>query len=137
MLVDVFHKKLEEFQADLNRRLDEHVKDGDAHFTKEERDELFAKLREFEDKISDLEKTTSESKAEIKQIREIVADLARAAHTMSKRAWLRTACNKLYAISLRTLTSKPSRKLVESEIQLLLDRSVGAARSTTKGGEIG
>ncbi len=132
LLVDVFHKKLEEFQADLNRRLDEHVRDGDAHFTKQERDDLFAKLRDFQNKISDLEKTASESKAEIKQIREIIADLKRAAYKMSKRAWLRTACNKLYAISLRALTSKPSQKLVESEIQLLIEGSLGVAGSEPK-----
>jgi methyl-accepting chemotaxis protein len=121
LLVDLFQQKLKEFQADLNQRLDEHIKDGSAHFTSSEREQLNAKLREFEQRIGELEESKAATKAEVKEIRSTIEDLARAAHTMSKRAWFRTASTKLFAISVRAMTSKPGQELIQGTIKHLLE----------------
>jgi hypothetical protein len=121
LLVDLFQQKLKEFQAELNQRLDGHIKDGSAHFTTSEREQLNAKLREFEQRISELEESKVATKAEVKEIRSTIEDLARAAHTMSKRAWFRTASSKLFTLGARAMTSKPGQELIQGTIRHLLE----------------
>jgi hypothetical protein len=121
LLVNAFQKRLDEFEAELNGRLDAHIKDGSAHFTEEERQELYRKLQEFQERLSELEQSDAATKTEVEKIRCVVDDLGRATHNMTKRAWFRTACSKLYAMSVRALSSKPGQKLLEGAVDKLLE----------------
>ncbi|MBD1870851.1 hypothetical protein H6F95_26835 [Cyanobacteria bacterium FACHB-471] len=47
LLVNLFQQRLEHFQDELNKRLDEHIDDENAHFSEEERADLYEKLNQF------------------------------------------------------------------------------------------
>jgi hypothetical protein len=121
LLVDILQKQFEDFQDELNRRLEEHISDDSTHFSKEERESLYEKLRLFEERLTELEADNASTKKEYEEIIQVIGDLAQAAHTMSKRSWFRTACSKLYLLSTRALTSKAGQKLIEGAIDRLLE----------------
>lgn len=125
LFVDLMEKRLGEFQAELNRRLDEHCADPKAHFTEDEREKLMGSLRDLQERVGELEQADDNLRSEVAEMKQALADLARASVTMPKRSWFRTACSKLYEISTRAMSSKPGQKLLEGAIDKLLELPKG------------
>lgn len=121
LLVDIFQKKMDEFQDEWNQRLDDHVQDGDSHFTAEERAVLHEKMTKIEQRIRDLEDKNSWTEAELERVYQTLSDLNKATFALSKRSWFRTAGNKLYALSLRIFSSEAGQNLLEGAVTKLLE----------------
>ena len=113
-------KSLSEFQTQLNARLDEHFHDPSAHFTKAEREEMFAKLAEIQNQIESISTDLESNKSEIAEMKAVISELARAASTMPKKSWMRAACSKMYDITLKVASSQPGQKLLENTIDRFL-----------------
>lgn len=125
LFVDLFEKRLSEFQAELTKRLDEHCADPKVHFTDTERDDLMKSLRELQERISKLEESDDSLRTEVVEMKQTLAELARASIALPKRTWYRTACSKLFEISTRAMASKPGQKLLEGAIDRLLEPPKG------------
>jgi archaellum component FlaC len=119
-IVGIFQQKISDFKEQLEEKIESHVQDGDAHFSFQEREYIYTTLEQLRDRLIDLEKDSELSTATIEEIRETVENLEKASHNMTKKGWLRTACSKLYALSIRTLASAPGQKLLEGAVDKLL-----------------
>jgi hypothetical protein len=125
LFVDLFEKRLSEFQSELTKRLDEHCADPKVHFTDTERDELMRSLRDLQERISKLEESDDSLRTEVAEMKQTLTELARASIALPKRTWYRTACSKLFEISTRAMASKPGQKLLEGAIDRLLEPPKG------------
>jgi DNA repair exonuclease SbcCD ATPase subunit len=120
VLVDTFEKQFSAFQKELNQKLERHFKDANAHFSEEERDEIDRRLRELETKIEELKESNQATEAQVRELRQVISDLSQAAHTLPKKAWLRTACSKFFNLSQKVLSSKAGQKVIEALIDRML-----------------
>jgi hypothetical protein len=121
ILVDTFQRQFREFQKELNRKLEEHFADATAHFTEDEKTEVFDRLRDFQERIEELEKTKQATEAQLEQLKQVIADLSRAATSLPKKAWYRTACSKLFEVGSKIVSSKAGQKVIETTIDRLLE----------------
>lgn len=121
ILVGAFQKQFHGFREELNKKLDEHFADASAHFTSEEKADALGRLGEFEKRIAELEKSRQISEAQLSELRKIIADLSQASASLPKRAWFRTACSKLYAVSSKIAASESGQKAIAATINRLLE----------------
>jgi hypothetical protein len=103
----------EEFQRELNEKLNQHVKDGDAHFSKGEKAELYKKLQALEERFSSQDGNDKEAKVRQKEVQNAVADLSRGVDTMPKRMWIRTAISKFASLSCKFFGSETGQKTLQ------------------------
>jgi hypothetical protein len=118
-----FYDELQNLKDEFNEKLNQHIKDPKQHFSKQETEELNAKLDDLEKKFEQLKEeqviTTQELRAAQKTLEELKNDLTQ----LPKKTWYRTAGNKIIEIAAKAIKSEQGRKLLEKVSEKLLDSS--------------
>jgi Hemerythrin HHE cation binding domain len=119
----------EELRLELEKKLEEHVNDANAHFTEEEAAQIREKIADFDKVLAQYAETHAELN---KQIAALRRDIARANETIeafSKSVWYKTSFNKV-ANGLKALgKSKEIRQLAVDSVKKLVFNSIGGGES--------
>ena len=118
---NAYQAAMQEFQDDLKTKLDENIKDEAAVFTVQEKEDIYKMLRELRDRCAALEEEGKISPQDFKGIEATCQDLAQAAETMPKKAWLRTIGSRMYIYSKKLLLSKPGQAVMGEGLRQLID----------------
>lgn len=104
--------EFEEFRRTLEAQIREHVENPEQHFSREEADALRAKLDEILAKFDDLSNRNAITEAEIKLVREEIAELKKDVGTFPKGAFFKTSGNKLLRLMKRFSKSDVAKELI-------------------------
>lgn len=106
-------KLKEVFFRDLSR----HVKDENRHFTKEEADELTARIEKLEQQIEQIMAQQKKSESEVRSVKRLMQDAKKDAGTLTKRKWLVVGGGKIFNALISIATSKEGRKAIVDSVK--------------------
>src|ERR1700736_34506 len=112
---DGIQSQLFKLREELDERFGQHIKDGDAHFTDDEKANLFAQLDQLSEKLDESFAQHKTQKAETERLHEIISEMKLAAEAMLKKTWYRTLFNKISVF----FSSETGKTLIDASIKLL------------------
>lgn len=114
-----FYDELQELRRKLEQRIDEHIKDKDAHFTPEEKADIQTKIDALCKQFEDLKAKSAITEQELKKVKEELGNIRKDTEVFSRKVWYHTAGNKLLNIMSRILNSETAKSIAEKAVNQL------------------
>ena len=111
-------KLKEAFFKDLSR----HIKDENRHFTKEEAEDLAARVDRLEQQIESIMAGQKKSESEVRAVKKQMQEAKKDASTMTKRKWLVVGGGKIFNALISIATSKEGRKALVDSVKGYLEQ---------------
>lgn len=125
-----FYDELQELRKKLEQRIEEHIKDKDAHFTPGEKADIQTKIDALCKQFEDLKAKSTITEQELKKVKEELANIRKDTEVFSRKVWYHTAGNKLLNIMSRILNSETAKSIAEKAFnQFLLGDGSGPPES--------
>ncbi|MBI4739287.1 hypothetical protein HY772_07080 [Candidatus Woesearchaeota archaeon] len=115
-----FYDELQELRRKLEQRIEEHIKDKDAHFTPEEKTDIQTKIDALCKQFEDLKAKSAITEQELKKVKEELANIRKDTEVFSRKVWYHTAGNKLLNIMSRILNSETAKSIAEKAFNQFL-----------------
>jgi hypothetical protein len=103
--------EFEKFREELNAKIADHEKDLEGRFTREEAAAMAAQLDELIQRFEVLRKKNEITDTELNEIKRELSALKENAETFQKKAFFRTAGNKIFNLCRRVGSSKAAKAL--------------------------
>jgi uncharacterized protein YdcH (DUF465 family) len=103
------------------RDLARHIKDENRHFTKEEADDLFARVEKLEQQIEKILTGQKKSATEVQSVKNLFQEAKKDAGKMTKKKWLVVGGGKIFNALLSIAKSKEGRTAIADSVKGLLE----------------
>jgi hypothetical protein len=116
-----FYDEMQSIRTDLEEKINKHVEDRDAHFTRAEAEVLAEKIEALKKQFEELAAQNQLTKDELGKLKEDFEAIKKDTATFKKGVWYATAGNKLLDICGKVFGSNAGQQLAQTAVNRLLD----------------